>query len=569
MSLHKSSRIWNSHAVHTIRHAAAGAIAALLVTGLAACGGTASNGASSSAATANSSKATGQAAAIIVGTTDKVVSLDPAGISELGSIQTAYQIYAPLFAQRNGKADIVPNLAADNGTWNEDGTQFTVKLKSNLKFTNGHALTSSDVKFSIDRIKEINSENGPVSVFANITGVDAPDPTTVVFTTSVKDDVTLKPVLSMTASGIVDEQSYPKDKLATDDEVVKDNGFSGAYSLKEYKSNDHALFARNADYQGIEPAHNKQVTTRYYADSSNLKLAVQQGDVDVAYRSLTPTDITDLKKDGKLKVVTGNGGGGRYLVFNLRTQPYGSKQQNANADKAKAVRQAVADLVDRAALAKNVYQGTYKPLYSFIPDGQAGFVDTLTSAYGDGSGKPDVAKARKTLADAGVTTPVKLNIQYNTDHYGPSSADEYAAIKTQLEDGGLFSVDVQQTEWVQYSKQRVVTDSQDGDFPAYQIGWAPDYPDPSDYLIPYFAPDGFVSNGYENPQVAALLKAQAGQTDESQRLDTIEQVQQLAAKDLPILPILQSVSQSVTGGDISGVVMDTNFVLRYPSLERE
>ncbi|MBT1173077.1 peptide ABC transporter substrate-binding protein [Bifidobacterium sp. MA2] len=557
---------------------AAALVAATALVATAACGTAGSGvtdtdpaGAGGTANGANPSDraTTGRESSITVGTTDKVVSLDPAGISELGSIQTAYQIYAPLFAQRGGKSDITPNLAADGGTWNADGTTFTVRLKPNLRFANGHALTSSDVKFSIDRIKGIASPNGASSVFANIADVAAPDPTTVVFTTSVRNDVTLKPVLSMTASGIVDEQTYPKDRLATDAQVVKADGFSGAYALKEYKANDHALFVRNAAYRGIEPARNRQVTTAYYADSSNLKLAVQQGDVDVAYRSLTPTDLTSLRKDGELRIVDGNGGGGRYLAFNLRTQPYGSKQSDADPAKATAVRRAVADLVDREALAKNVYQGTYKPLYSFIPAGQAGFVDTIKGAYGDGSGKPDVAKVRETLAKAGVETPVQLNIQYNTDHYGPSSADEYTAIKTQLEDGGLFSVNVQQSEWVQYSKQRVATDSQDGSYPAYQIGWAPDYPDPSDYLTPYFASDGFVSNGYANDEVAALLKQQAGQTDPAQRLETIKKAQEVAAGDLPILPLLQSVSQAVTGDDITGVVMDTNFVLRYPSLERK
>ena len=55
-----------------------------------------------------------------------------------------------------------------------------------------------------------------------------------------------------------------------------------------------------------------------------------------------------------------------------------------------------------------------------------------------------------------------LNLQYNGDHYGSSSADEYAAIKSQLEADGLFTVDLQQTEWTQYSEQRLVTDESDG-----------------------------------------------------------------------------------------------------------
>ena len=109
-------------------------------------------------------------------------------------------------------------------------------------------------------------------------------------------------------------------------------------------------------------------------------------------------------------------------------------------------------------------------MYSFIPDGLSGHDDTLKAAYGDGEGKPDAAKAKKVLEDAGVSTPVDLKLQYNGDHYGSSSADEYAAIKSQLEADGLFKVDLQQTEWTQYNKERVVTEDSDGSYPVYQLG---------------------------------------------------------------------------------------------------
>src|SRR5699024_12153018 len=98
--------------------------------------------------------------------------------------------------------------------------------------------------------------------------------------------------------------------------------------------------------------------------------------------------------------------------------------------------------------------------------------DVCSSDLGDGSGGPDPERARKRLEDAGVETPVPLSLQYNPDHYGNSSGDEYAAVKNQLEADGLFAVDLQSTEWVQYSKDRV-----DDVYPAYQLGWFPDSSD--------------------------------------------------------------------------------------------
>lgn len=118
-------------------------------------------------------------------------------------------------------------------------------------------------------------------------------------------------------------------------------------------------------------------------------MAVQQGQVDVAYRSLTPTDIDDLSKDSKVKVVKGPGGEERFLVFNFNIQPYGTKSDEPNADKAKAVRQAVANLIDREELATKVYKDTYTPMYSYIPDGLVGHEDTFKTAYGDGNGQAE------------------------------------------------------------------------------------------------------------------------------------------------------------------------------------
>ena len=74
-------------------------------------------------------------------------------------------------------------------------------------------------------------------------------------------------------------------------------------------------------------------------------------------------------------------------MFNYKLQPFGTSQSDANADKAKAVRVAVANLIDREELASKIYKGTYTPMYSYIPDGLLGHEDTLKSAYGE-NGKP-------------------------------------------------------------------------------------------------------------------------------------------------------------------------------------
>ena len=296
-------------------------------------------------------------------------------------------------------------------------------------------------------------------------------------------------------------------------------------------------------------------------------MAVQQGQVDVAYRSLTPTDIDDLSKDSKVKVVKGPGGEERFLVFNFNIQPYGTKSDEPNADKAKAVRQAVANLIDREELATKVYKDTYTPMYSYIPDGLVGHEDTFKTAYGDGNGKPSADKAKKVLEDAGVSTPVELKLQYNPDHYGSSSADEYAALKAQLEEGGLFKVDLQSTEWTSTTKTVLLprtlmdpTRSTSRLFPGLLR--------PDNYLSPFFRDGNFVNNAYSNSEINDLIMEQAGETDESAREDLLKKIQTLETEDLSTIPLLQGAQVAVTGANVKGVVLDASFRFRFASVTK-
>src|SRR3954454_8931861 len=448
--------------------ATAGVAATALV--LTACGGSKNdNGASSSGG-----------GTLTIGTSDKITTLDPAGAYDNGSFTVMNQVYPFLMNTPPGSPDVEPDIAESADFTSP--TDFTVKLKSGLKFANGHDLTSSDVKFSFDRILKINDENGPASLLGNLAGVDAPDDTTVVFHLKTANDQTFAQVLSTNAGPIVDEQVLSADALTPDDDIVKGNGFAGPYAITSYKKNDLVSYQATPDYQGLlgKPKTDK-VNVKYYSDASNLKLDVQQGNIDVAFRSLSATDIADLQKDDKVKVVTGPGGEIRYITFNFDTMPYGAKTAEADPAKALAVRQAVADLIDRKEISDQVYKGTYTPLYSFVASGLTGATEPLKSMYGDGNGGPAPDKATQTLQAAGVQTPVQLSLQFTTDHYGPSSGDEYALIKSQLESSGLFKVNLQSTEYVQYSKDRVKDV-----YPAYQLGWFPDFSDPDNYLTPFF-----------------------------------------------------------------------------------
>lgn len=498
---------------------------------------------------------------LIIGTTDKITSIDPAGSYDNGSFAVMNQIYGFLLNSQYGTAEVGPDLA-ESAEFTSP-TEYTVKLKKDLKFANGDDLTSSDVKFSFDRQLKIADPNGPSSLLGNMESIATPDDTTVVFTLKNPNDQVWAQVLSSPAAPIVDEQVFSPDKVTPDDDIVKGKAFSGQYVIDSYKVNELISYSPYKDYQGALPApENSGITVKYYADASNLKLDIGKGDIDVAFPSLSATDIADLRTNDKVKVVDGPGGAIRYIVFNFETQPFGSKTPEADAAKALAVRQAAADLIDRPAIAKDVYKDTFTPLYSYVAQGFTGANEALKGVYGDGQGGPDQDKAKATLEAAGVTTPVVLNLQYNGDHYGPSSGDEYAKIKSQLEANGLFTVNLAQTEWVTYQKQRI--DS----YPEYQLGWFPDFSDPDNYLTPFFTKENFLSNHYDNAEVQDLIAKESTNNDADSRKQQIEQIQDLVAKDLSTIPLLQGKQIAVVGAGVEGTTLDGSFKFRYAPLHK-
>ena len=522
--------------------------AAMAVTGLAACGS--SKGGSGGGTSGGS---------ITIGTTDQVIALDPAGSYDNGSLLLENNLYQFLMRVPAGQKEPQPD-AADKCEFSSP-TEYTCTIKDGQKFSNGDDLTAEDVAFSYSRIMKINDPNGPASLLGNMVSVKASDDKTVVFTLKNPNDQTWPFILGTSAGPIVDHKVFPADKLLDDAKVVG----SGPYMIKSYNKNQLVSLQANPKYSGPNKAKTANIVLKYYVGSENLKLDIQQGNIDIAWRSLAPTDVSDLKTAKGVKVLTGSGGEIRYMVFNYKTMPGDNDAQKL------AIRQAIAYSVDRAALAEDVYKGTFQPLYSMIPQGVADATEPFKDSYGS---SPDKGKAASTLQQAGVTTPVTLNIEYTTDHYGPSSPQEYNEIKRQLEATGLFTVNIQGKPWTTYSKERV-----NDTYSIFQLGWFPDYVDGDNYLSPFLTEDNFVHAHYcdkssggasgdrpcDADGVLPLLTQEETKSG-SDRSAAFQQIQEkLATGTMPFLPLLSGKQVAVTRDNITGVqeTLDPTYQFRF------
>jgi peptide/nickel transport system substrate-binding protein len=479
------------------------------------------------------------------------------------------QVYQYLLNFAEGSTDPTSDAAEKCDFTKPD--EFTCTMKPGLKFANGHDLTASDVAYSFNRVVKIADPSGPASLLAGMESVEAPDDKTVVFKLKGENDQTFAQILVTSAGPIVDEETYPADKKLDDDAAVKANGFSGPYTIGKYEKNQLAEFKANPDYDGTYgKATEKAVTMKYYAKAENLKLDIENGDIDVAFRSLTPTDIADLDKADGLKVYTGAGGELRYIVFNLKTMPGDNDEQKL------AIRKAMASSVDREALSTDVYKKTFTPAYSMVPIAQDFATEPFKDLYG---ATPDKAKAEKFLSDAGVKTPVTIKLQYNPDHYCSNSDQEYNAIKRQLDETGLFKVELQSTEWTTYQEE-YKADA----YPVFQLGWFPDFPDADNYLSPFLAPyddknaGNFTYSHYNenksdwsDPTMTKLLDEQRTQADEAKREATLKEIQDRLAEQVPFLPLLTGSQVAIARDGVTGAdkTLDASFKFRFTSLSKK
>jgi peptide/nickel transport system substrate-binding protein len=191
-----------------------------------------------------------------------------------------------------------------------------------------------------------------------------------------------------------------------------------------------------------------------------------------------------------------------------------------------------------------------------VPAGLPGHIDAFKTLYG---AAPSVAKARAVLKAAGVATPVKLDVWWTPTHYGDASADEYAEIQRALNASGLFNVTLKSAEWAQYSPQPGTR------YNAFQLGWFPDYPDAEDYIVPFYQPNNFMSNGYNDPKMTALIKKEYAAKTTAARLSVIQAAQVLAAKDVPIVPYWQGKMIAVSRTNVRGIdsTLDAAFNMRF------
>ncbi|MFC7216863.1 ABC transporter substrate-binding protein [Streptomyces polyrhachis] len=471
---------------------------------------------------------------IRVGTTSAPSTLDPASAWD-GSWELFKNVYQTLLYFPTGSTRPEPDAAQSCAFEDRDSKVYSCTLRPGLTFSDGHRLDAEAVKYSIDRVRTINSPTGPAPLLANLAKVEAAGSRTVTFRLK-KPDSTFPFVLATPAAALVDPAEYPADTPRGQRHTIVG---SGPYLLKSYEPGRRAVLAANPAYKGEAKRKNDAVDIEYYTSSEKLMADLKAGELDLSFRGMTPRQVTELNDHGGVrdgvKLTQVVGAEINYLVFNPRHRSVANP----------AVRRAVANLVDRDALIHEVYQGTSEALYSMVPRGVASHSTPFYERYP----RPDKDKAAALLAAAGVSVPVPLTFWYTTDRYGAATEAQFKELERQLESSELFDITVKGLPWTKFQEGY-----QKGHYPVFGRGWFPDFPDPDNYIAPFVGERNAVGTPYESARITEeLLPRSRRKPDRGGTAEYFAEAQEIIADDVRLLPLWQGRLYVAAREDVGGV----------------
>jgi peptide/nickel transport system substrate-binding protein len=322
-------------------------------------------------------------------------------------------VHAKLIRLNRATQAVEPWLA-ESWTRSDDGRRFTLKLRQEVTFSDGHPFTADDVLFSFDAA--YNEKVGSVLADTLMVGgrrlqVAAPDPHTVVVTFPEPFAPGLR---------ILDHLPiYPRHKLG---DRLKNGSFAAAWGLEtspgdivglgpfvltEYASGQRMVFNRNPRYwrtdaNGVALPYLDRVTIQIIPDQNTEVLRLETNQLDMTASEMRPEDYAPLKRAadaGKVKIFDlGDGFDADSLWFNLKPGGLGPKDARGAWLQSDGLRRAISMAVDRELFANTVFLGAGVPVYGPIaPANKKWYASDLPTV------PHDLARAMEALATIGLT----------------------------------------------------------------------------------------------------------------------------------------------------------------------
>ena len=409
---------------------------------------------------------------------------------------------------RGDDLNVAPGLAE---RWEiPDPLTYIFHLHTGVRFHDGRALTSRDVKWTFDSLLQGRIRSTKAAVYKFVDHIDAPDDSTVIFHLK-EQDATLLWNLSDGAMGIV--------PVGSGDEVTRNPIGSGPFKFVSAETDREVIIERNADYWG-EKVKLARVRFTVVPDETTEALELRKGSGDIAINSLTPDTVLTLARDPNLSVERSPGTRFAYFAFNLRDPILRDVR----------VRQAIAYAIDRRPMIEYLWRGQAELARSVLPT-QSWAYDGNVQSY-----EHDPAKAKQLLDEAGypLVNGVRFHIMIKTST-DANTRLMVAVMQQQLREVGI-ALDIRSFEAATF-----FSDVIHGAYQMYGLRWIGGNEDPDIFEYAFhsseFPPNGANRGFYSNPKVDALIDKGRREIDPNARKPLYAEVQKILANDVPYIDL--------------------------------
>jgi peptide/nickel transport system substrate-binding protein len=405
---------------------------------------------------------------------------------------------------RDAKLNVQPGLAE---RWEiPDPLTYVFRLHQGVKFHDGRALTSRDVKWTFDSLLQGKVRSTKSSAYRFVDHLDAPDPATVVFHLK-EPSATLLWNLSEGAIGIV--------PFGSGEEQSRHPIGSGPFQFVSAEQDKDVVIEKNDAYWG-SPARLKRVRFIVVPDATTRALELRKGSADLAINALTADTEVALQRESGVEIMREPGTVLAYLAFNMRDPIL----------KDTRVRQALAYAIDRRPLIHYLWRDFAQPAMSILPP-QSWAYDPAVVSY-----PYDPERARQLLSAAGYLplNGIRFHLVMKTSTE-ESSRLMAAVLQQQLRNVGI-ALDIRSFEYATF-----FFDVTHGAFQLYSLRWIGGNEDPDIFEYVFhsarFTPRGANRSFYSNPRIDVLIDQARRELDQNVRRRLYGEIQQILAQELP------------------------------------
>ena len=436
-----------------------------------------------------------------------ISTMDVAGTTD--NYLIPMNVFDRLFETRmvDGTAAVVNSLCEDYSV-SEDGLTYEFTLKDGVVFSNGNALTASDIQYTFERLLILNKENTdiPLEVAGSEAVVNGEAEHLEGF--QVTDDTHFSITLSAPNAGFTAELSAPAMSVVDAETMEEVQNFgiepadtigTGPYIVTEWVSNDHYTLEYNDKYWGEEPSV-KKLIVKVIPDANTQNLMFQNGELDLIDLQNLDTAVVEAsyKTTYADQIVSTPKVGLTYLLMN----------ENNEYLKDVNVRKAIGMAIDVDGIIAGLFGGDAIRENGIIPTGIWGHNDNLEGFTYD----PDAA--RELLKEAGYEDG-DISFELSMDSAASGNIQlVYQTISQMLGQIGI------KAEVKSYDHAVWLDVRNSGEMDSFVARWGMDYNDPANIMVPFFGSAERAktrSLNYYDTDIMARVAAASAIVDDAER----------------------------------------------------